>query len=162
MRRWMLIGLLPILAVAGCAFVLWPCSVRLTFENCARIKEGMSQAEVESILGGRQGDYRTRPGLLFDVHGSACFPRGDFEPYDQSRGQGDDSDIAAHIKTDFTYAFWANDTGAVSVFFDASKKVLASNFHARSPDNEQNVLKNLRWRAERQWDRWFPNERPDL
>src|SRR5262245_50075207 len=45
----LLIGLLPL---------LFPRS-RITKEACDRIEEGMSQAEVEAILGGPPGDYRT-------------------------------------------------------------------------------------------------------
>jgi hypothetical protein len=41
-------------------FVLWPRPDRITQENCDRIKEGMSFAEVEAILG-PPGDYRTGP-----------------------------------------------------------------------------------------------------
>jgi hypothetical protein len=32
-----------------------------------RIEEGMTQAEVEAILGGPPGDYRTRPGDSMDL-----------------------------------------------------------------------------------------------
>jgi hypothetical protein len=31
-----------------------------------RIEDGMTQAEVEAILGGPPGDYRTRPGISMD------------------------------------------------------------------------------------------------
>jgi hypothetical protein len=44
-----------VLLAAG-AFVLWPRPERITRENFKRIREGMTQAEVEAILG-PPGDY---------------------------------------------------------------------------------------------------------
>jgi hypothetical protein len=62
-RRTLLVALagLPVVVAAG-AVVLWPRTPsRITLENCNRIREGMSRAEVEAILG-PPGDYRTGPG----------------------------------------------------------------------------------------------------
>ena len=39
--------------------MLWPRPDRITRENYERIRVGMSSAEVEAILGGPPGDYRT-------------------------------------------------------------------------------------------------------
>src|SRR6516164_10518508 len=64
MRRRTLLVVLAGLAglVAAVVVVLWPRpSLRITLENCKRIREGMSRAEVEAILG-PPGDYRTGPG----------------------------------------------------------------------------------------------------
>jgi hypothetical protein len=51
-RRKLLVALawLAVVVAAG-VVVLWPRENRITQENCDRIKEGMSQAEVEAILG---------------------------------------------------------------------------------------------------------------
>ena len=62
-RRTLLVVLagLTVVVAAG-AVVLWPRTPsRITLENCNRIREGMSRAEVEAILG-PPGDYRTGPG----------------------------------------------------------------------------------------------------
>src|ERR1700722_8910984 len=58
--RWMLVGLVALIA-AG-AFVLWPENRldRVTRENYERLHKGMSQADVDAILG-PPGDYRTGP-----------------------------------------------------------------------------------------------------
>ena len=59
-RRKLLVALAVGVVVAAAAVVLWPRPDRITQENCDRIEKGMSQAEVEAILGGPPGDYTTR------------------------------------------------------------------------------------------------------
>ncbi len=60
MRKYLIAGLAVALLLGGALFALlrpWHCPVnRAAFE---RIKEGMTRAEVEKILGGPAGDYRT-------------------------------------------------------------------------------------------------------
>jgi hypothetical protein len=62
--RKLLIALLAVaLVLCGASLALVAprhCSVNRA--ACDRIKEGMTRAEVEQILGGPPGDYRTRPG----------------------------------------------------------------------------------------------------
>jgi hypothetical protein len=59
----LLTGVLAVVLVLGGAlFALlrpWPCPVNRA--ACERVEQGMSRAEVEKILGGPAGDYRTRP-----------------------------------------------------------------------------------------------------
>jgi hypothetical protein len=59
-RKWLaaLVGLVAVSAVGP--FVLWPRPNRVTEENFDRIKEGMSLADVEAVLGA-PGDYRSGP-----------------------------------------------------------------------------------------------------
>ncbi len=62
MKKLVVAGVAVVLVMAGVLVALlgpWPC--RVTRANCERIKEGMTRAEVEAILGGPPGDYRTRP-----------------------------------------------------------------------------------------------------
>ena len=52
-RRLMLFGLLAgLLALGAGGWLLWPRTSAITRENAAKIKAGMSLAEVEAILGG--------------------------------------------------------------------------------------------------------------
>jgi hypothetical protein len=55
--RWVLAGLAVLLLAVG-GFVLWPRPNRVARENFDRIREGMTRAEVEAILG-PPGDYQT-------------------------------------------------------------------------------------------------------
>jgi hypothetical protein len=61
-RRKLLVALAGLaVVVAVGVVVLWPPEDRITEANLERIKEGMTQAEVEAILG-PPGDYRTGHG----------------------------------------------------------------------------------------------------
>ncbi len=71
--RWLpTLGLLT--AVVVCSFLLLaPARSRITEANCDKIQEGMTQREVEAILGGPPGDYATRPynreiGMIVGLH----------------------------------------------------------------------------------------------
>jgi hypothetical protein len=65
MRRGWLIALtafvLVLVPVGMLLPVLFPSASKVTSENAKRIKEGMTRAEVEEILGGPPGDYRNGP-----------------------------------------------------------------------------------------------------
>ncbi len=67
MRKYLLAGLAVALLLGGVLFALlrpWHCPVnRAAFE---RIEEGMTKAEVEKILGGPPGDYRTDQEPAFE------------------------------------------------------------------------------------------------
>src|SRR5262245_14338544 len=59
-RRTLLVALAGLaVTVPVAAWLLWPGQDEITPENYERIKAGMSRAEVEAILGGPPGDYRT-------------------------------------------------------------------------------------------------------
>jgi hypothetical protein len=132
--RW--VAAAGLVALAGvAAFVLWPRPDRITEENYYRIKEGMSRAEVEAILG-PPGDYRNGPttnaepeGRLFLLSGGFC------------------SDA------------WRGDTGIIRIEFDRSGHVARVDFGSdyrvdRSPLTAS--LDNLLRRFRRQWRHWFP------
>jgi hypothetical protein len=65
-------------------------------EHCGRIKEGMSQAEVEAILGGPPGDFRTKPVEYWHT----CPLPHDFE-CDGGR-----------------WEWWTGDDGQIELLFD--------------------------------------------
>jgi hypothetical protein len=146
MRRRTLLVVLAGLAVviAAGAVVLWPQTEpnRITSENCDRIKEGMSRAEVETILG-PPGDYRTGPtqGVVqWELNGERKLNGERTTWHDQCSN----------------YSAWVGDTGWVKVEFNnRDATVWASDFF-ESKRIAQHPLDNLIWRAKRQWHRWFP------
>ena len=61
-RRVLLLGSVAVAAVLAVAvWVVWPTATAITADNAARIKEGMTSAEVEAILGGPARDETTGP-----------------------------------------------------------------------------------------------------
>jgi hypothetical protein len=132
MRRRKLIvvvGLAVLVAVG--AFVLWPRPDRITQENLERIRAGMSRAEVECILGGPPGDYRSVLTVRISYDAGYPFELAGPRP-----------------------AVWKGNTGDVSVHFSqqgAEMPVFLGTFEV-----PQSFLENVLWRAERLWRRWFP------
>ena len=133
----MLAGLAMI--VAGGALVLWPPTdpaSRITQENFERIKEGMSRAEVEAILG-PAGDYSTGPTQRFMSV----------------------EDIIAQARLD-TFSLhsgeltWTSDMVMVRVEFD-SRGVATAKYFTALVKLKQTFVDSLIWRAERQWRHWF-------
>ena len=117
-RRKLLVVLagLAVLVAAG-AVVLWPePPSRITRENFDRVREGMTQAEVEAILG-PPGDYRTRLG-------DTKFHEGwltDLDEYDPT--------IATWrrpISGGSVIADWVGDTIRVQVYADDTRGVALS------------------------------------
>src|SRR5690349_20867928 len=99
-HKWKLLGLLALLAViAATAVALWPQPDRITFENCDRITEGMSRAEVYAILGS-PGDYRTGPVVYVGEGGK---PRVmdqfgmPFEAADYAAWLSDEAYVVVHL-----------------------------------------------------------------
>jgi hypothetical protein len=127
-RLLLVLAALAALAVAGTA-VLWPRRPRVTREKFDRIREGMTRADVEAILG-PPGDYRNGPTRYEKVgppEGLRLFRR----------------------------EFWWYDDGTFDVGFDGTGRIRWSVlFPARRVN--AGALDNLRWRAKRQWRRWPP------
>jgi hypothetical protein len=134
MRRRTLLVLLAGLAVVVAArvIVLWQQPDRITRENCDRIREGMTRAEVEAILG-PPGDYTTWPTDI------TRWPRG------TDWRMGD------------LFAEWRGDEGRILVLLDQDDGLVHSDgIFAPSSPRQVNPLYALIWRAKRQWHRWFP------
>jgi hypothetical protein len=129
---------LAVLVAAG-AFVLWPRTDRITRENFDRIKEGMSRAEVEAILG-PPGDYRTGPVVYFTPT--------DRDVMDEPSVPFEDPDSA----------LWLGDRAGGRVGFDEAGCVTIwdASLECRSGERvSQGPVDNLLWRAERLWRKWF-------
>jgi hypothetical protein len=124
------VAVLAVLVAAG-ASVLWPRPDRITRENFNRIREGMTWAEVEAILG-PPGEYRTKPLVVFEV--------GSLEDFCELRE---------------TLLRWSDDTNCLNVIFDPTGHV------RRASDDvafwfRPDPLELLLWRIERQSRKWFP------
>jgi hypothetical protein len=87
--RWFALGLLTAaLLVFGALLPLaLPRACRVNRAAFERIEEGMTEAEVEEILGGPPGDYRTGPPPEFESHFSSGPLLMDLRTW-----QGDDGD----------------------------------------------------------------------
>jgi hypothetical protein len=145
--RKLLVAVVAVLVAAG-TVLLWPRTDRITEENCERIQLGMGRAEVEALLGGPPGDYRTfrtvscgepdNPNELGylepDDHASDRYQRGDFDPGILGRWFGNDG----YIRVEFT------------------PEVVFYKDFIRTRQKDQTFLDNFVWRAKRQWRRWFP------
>jgi hypothetical protein len=146
-RRKLLVALagLAVVAAAG-AFVLWPRTDRITRANYDRIRMGMSRAEVYAILG-PPGDYTTQPnrrrGLYWNPDGH------------KSIGVG---------------FYWMGDAGVVEMDFNPQDDVVwRMDFEEIGPGERiemsplatlrwrvERLVDDTRWRAKRQWRKWFP------
>jgi hypothetical protein len=128
-KRWWLIPLAVVLVVVGFLLpVLFPSPSKVTGANCERIKEGMTRAEVDGILGGPPGDHRTRPPASHPGRG-IVMPDG--------------------VSLDI----WTGDDGEIWVFYE-SKRVRKADFHEdKSP--EAGAIDLGLYRLGRLTDRWF-------
>ena len=148
-RRTLLVALAALaVVVAAGVVVLWPRpSLRITLENCKRIREGMSRAEVEAILG-PPGDYRTGPGET--GHGSTENMFWTLDSPDVAPGMHwsnvSQSDPGL-------WAIWLSDSATVIIGIDDSGTVVFKRERPRR--TTQSPLDNFLWRVKRQWHRWF-------
>ena len=76
-RRVLLRSLVLVIALGAVAFLFWPASrdSRVTRVNFERIQDGMTEAEVNTLLGGPPGEYRSEPG--FFLVGPGHIPRSE-------------------------------------------------------------------------------------
>jgi hypothetical protein len=162
-----------LVALAGLAVVvvLWPPEDRITEANLGRIKEGMTQAEVEAILG-PPGDYRTGHGETgIPVLGNGSTATMVWRP-DPVLGNGSTATLVwtpdpatnlvrmlsenwGRIPDDQRlWASWLGDSIVIGIAVDESGSVVDKSGCPRR--TTQGPLDNLLWRLNRQWHRWFP------
>jgi hypothetical protein len=129
---------LAVLLAAG-ALVLWPRPDRITRDNFDRIKEGMTAAQVEAIVG-PAGDCTTGPRIALEPPGPdrCCQP----DP--------------AHPVLAPTYASWITDKESVWIEFTPATGRVQEKHLMPVASYSNGVLDDLRWRVERQWRKWFP------
>jgi hypothetical protein len=128
----LVIGLLAVgLVLAGTLLALViprHCGVnRVAFE---RLKPGMTSAEVEAILGGPEGDYRTRPPSFW---------------IDLTGGSIDDLD----------WTMWRGDEGEVYLGFNHDGHLVGIHF-SEAPPPRRGLVALIRWRLGQLVDRLLP------
>jgi hypothetical protein len=112
--------------------LLWPRPNRFTPENYDRIHKGMTQSEVEALLG-PPGDYTT---MDTDLGGTATMD------VDHSGGQ-------------YRPVVWRSERANVFVHLNPRGEVVGKGyFPVQAVDH--GPLGNVLWRAKRQWQKWFP------
>jgi hypothetical protein len=140
-RRWIMLVTLAAVLIGGVAFAWWTRPPRVTWQNCERVKLGMSRAEVEAILG-PPGDYRSGETDAVSVP--------DPDALSLSEATGDAADFSSSER-------WESDVASLSLFFDASGRVTRKDY-TRQHLEDQSPLDNLRWQADRLWrpaHRWL-------
>jgi hypothetical protein len=155
-RRRLLVALAGLsVVVAAVAVVLWPSRPnRITKENCDRIKEGMSRAEAESILG-PPGDYSSGPLLRSDFvslgdtaySGVVSLTPSDLANLAPSK-ETSGSELLEPVE-------WKSDNGIACVYFRPTGQVREKHF-SKASRISQTPVDALVWRLNRQWHRWFP------
>jgi hypothetical protein len=147
-----------LLALAGA----WHCPV--SEASSRQIKKGMTQAEVEKILGGRPGDYRTLPPDDF-------LPEKEFDLTDIDRGEDllgafpwdDRENVVITERADGVAEIrygdqeeWLGDQGTVVVTFAIKRRhVLTVGFRPGQP-KPCGLPEVVMWRLKRLKERWLP------
>lgn len=134
--RWTVAAGLVLLAGIA-AVVLWPRPSRVTPENYERIRDGMTRAEVEAILG-PPGNYTTAPVVYrFGANGTFPAPEGNPPPSIDNA------------------AFWWSDVVVILVDFGEAGLVTRK-YDFPAGFVEPDPVKNLLWRVKRQWRKLSP------
>jgi hypothetical protein len=123
MRKRLLLLLMSVaLVLLGGWLTLWPSSPqhRINRESFARIQEGMTEQEVESILGVPAGDYATARVAIA-------------EDYD------------LRVPAGAVQKQWTCDEGTILVFFYPADKVCVSRFIQVARVDESFLDKARRW-----------------
>jgi hypothetical protein len=126
---------LAVVATVG-AVVLWPRAERVTPENVERLRVGMTQNEVEAIIG-LPGDHSTQETVVMPMNTESwCDVIGETNPNERK-------------------ARWIGDKTWVDVAFDKTGHVTFLQLGKRGVV-DHGALGNLLWRVKRQWRRLFP------
>jgi hypothetical protein len=146
-RKLVIVCLAVALLLGGALFALLrPCTCPVTAAAYERIEAGMTRAEVESILGGPPGDYRTCPGTRNRLPRIRTrlipIPPGDYRRRPCLPPRDDDHDV------------WSGDEGEVHVW-SCSGTVVDAIFFDSNPDDIGPVALAT-WRLGRLKEHFFP------
>jgi hypothetical protein len=165
-RKWLVVltGLLAVLTAGS--LVLWPRADRITQENLDRIREGMSRARVESILGGPPGDYRTVRTRAEAEGASDRTLRAD-QLYALS------SEIV-YVEDSRVRRVWIGNEGFIAIYFESEVVAeplvikptglvsrreplqMPSKYYVPTTKMDQGPLESLLWRAKCLWQKCVP------
>jgi hypothetical protein len=146
-HRLLLAGAITVVVIAGTALSGHRQS-RITRQTCGLIPKGMSLLEVEKLVGGPPGDYRTCPSKSIDENGD-----------DWPCVMGPDSFYGwreADSDPDSRTGGWQGDEGYIEVSF--TRGVVEGASFVQTFKVRQSPRENLLWRARRLWRVWFPEK----
>ena len=137
MRRWKLLVALALagLTVGVCAawvLATWPSN--LTWDKFARLRKGMTLAEVQEVLG-PPGDYCARR------------PRYDVTDVLESKSRLKQAGREVEV--------WLYDDAVLTIDFNSDGNAFSIQADSM-PTPTANAFDSLVWRLKRQWHRWFP------
>jgi hypothetical protein len=135
-RRRKVLGSLACALVLIGAFELRPFPSRITHDNFNHLRQGMTRAEVEAILG-PPGVYTTGPTEVMSVL--------------ELLVRVNDSTGVNLMATEKT---WRSDQVHIVVEFDSERVTWMC--LASVARQDQSLGDNLLWRTKRQWQKWFP------
>jgi hypothetical protein len=147
-RRKLLVALagLAVVVPAG-VVVLLPRKDRITQENCDAIRFDMGRAEVEQILGGPPGDYRTVKTMDNELEPMVLLGDIDCQAF-HARGWNDGTALSEGLS-----GRWFGNEGHILVYLSPEGGVGYRHFYRSLKD--ERPIDNLFWQAKRQWRRWF-------
>jgi hypothetical protein len=151
-KRLKLLAAVVVVLAAGTTLALWPRPDRITRASYERIREGMSRADVEAVLG-PPGDYRTGPTTpeyslsggqegWNTGNGPALITFGDAAEWREPEGM--------------LTCKWHGDRRVIRVTFDPDGRAVDAMLSEGVKRLDQAPLENIVWRAKRQWQKWFP------
>jgi hypothetical protein len=126
-----------LLAVAAKPILMPAGNPRLTKENYGRLEPGMSQEDVEALLG-PPGDFRTGP--------TVCEFMISLDYLKAAGLWGKNPELSEQ--------HWDGDEAEITVFFDTDGRVVRSHLFPMGPKSV-GLFDLLRWR----WDRWRESRR---
>jgi hypothetical protein len=113
-RRWFWLGMAFIVIAIAAGQQLIPfANPRISQAVCEKIREGMTESDVEELIGAPAGDYTTGP-----VTRAPCLGTGYVVVECETRKE------------------WISDQGAIVVRFDQNKKVVLAQFSGVTRINE--------------------------
>jgi SmpA / OmlA family len=117
---------LAVVAIGAGLLVTLPQTDRITEENFDQIRNGMTRAQVEAILG-PPGDYTTGPVKIVFISGTSAVSQD----------------------------LWLSDNLAINVWCNSSDQVFDTCCNDVVLI-KQTTLERVHWKLKRQWRRWFP------
>jgi hypothetical protein len=146
-KRTLLLVLASLAAVVAVTTLrLWPRQDRITPGNYERLRKGMTVAEVEGILGPPEAEDA--------IAGWSCTLAAKWDGPDHPRDMAFGVTQFTHDDGTVTLA-WLGETAGIWCNFQPDGRLrFVSLLNVERA--EVSFQERMRWRAKRQWHRWFP------